>query len=91
MGLPESCADLVPGAPGPSVSRGAAPGVRAGTPAHGAPRSLANRSRSPSRCLQSSHFFQIKKSLSFWQKTNVGRQEEKHLPNQTHAKLSMCR
>lgn len=26
----------------------------------------------------------------FWQKTNAGRQEKKHLLNETHAKLSVC-
>lgn len=26
----------------------------------------------------------------FWQKTSAGRQEKKHLLNETHAKLSVC-
>lgn len=99
-GLCESCARLLPGHPVPPCDTGQPQGCPMAplpTGAQRAPRTGAAqrepwaRDASPSCCLRISRFLQFSSSFVFWQKSNTGREERQHLPNQTHAKLSMCR
>lgn len=81
--------------PGQSIKsgEGANPAPAAGSPQENKKEPgpwMAEQELLPLKLPSDQFFLPDEEESVFWQKTSAGRQEKKHLLNETHAKLSVC-